>query len=594
MSNTTLWVSAYIDIGSNKTHEKRISHFQTLYDSISPHSDIVVFCCQTTFPLLNEIYSQKPNIKLILFDYTIESWIYKVCEPYCDKTPNYVNPEKDTFLYLCLIQMKIEFLYKAIVNARENSKQYNYVGWIDFSLPYLFKTPDLTIGYLRFLSAHLKHLKPDRNFLAIPGCISEIVNPNPHYVHWRFCGGFLFGNTESLVNFHKLYELHFENMLKEDDCLTWEVNTWSKLEAATHKLEAATPGLNAIWYNADHNDTIVRIPSKFYAKKLESVKHTYNYPVLAGFAPSSASFICIEKTDCKKISLLITRFVNYTIDSEGRFVIQSLDGFAPGTIVTKNIISVLSENLEQALNYVILNEDNLGLPENREGPYIGLEDMRVFKNTDRDDFKNTDHANTIEFIAATASYNINGTIRLLQGTINLDTRQLENGRILQPPTHTNCEKNWIPIGSYNRCKIKKKQKYIYRWQPYEIGYINPETNQLTIESSRVVPNLLFDKVRGSSVPVWSSQEGCYICVVHYAEHGHTGLEYYHMLVKLAPETYDIIGWSEPFYFTRIGIQYCIGFTIVMDEDKETYVFWFSENDGNPGFIKSYSNQFVFV
>jgi hypothetical protein len=36
-----------------------------------------------------------------------------------------------------------------------------------------------------------------------------------------------------------------------------------------------------------------------------------------------------------------------------------------------------------------------------------------------------------------------------------------------------------------------------------------------------------------------------------------------------------------FHFTKVGIQYCIGFTI-MDDGK--MAFWFSEHDGNPGLI----------
>ena len=91
------------------------------------------------------------------------------------------------------------------------------------------------------------------------------------------------------------------------------------------------------------------------------------------------------------------------------------------------------------------------------------------------------------------------------------------------------------------------------------------------------------------MPIWS--DSCYICVVHWTNGGSSELlEYYHMLVKL-DETYNVMAWSQPFHFTRIGIQYCLGFTMV---DSTTYGFWFSEIDGNPQFMRSCSSQFFFV
>jgi hypothetical protein len=174
----------------------------------------------------------------------------------------------------------------------------------------------------------------------------------------------------------------------------------------------------------------------------------------------------------------------------------------------------------------------------------------------------------------------------------------ENGCVLEPPTDTYCEKNWIPIckerSGKERSDDRKERsddrkersddrernnnRFIYRWAPFEIGEL--EGNTLKIVKSVNVEHMLLQKVRGSTPPVWSERDQCYYCVVHYCEHVHGAktLAYYHMLVKLDKE-FVPVEWSNVFHFNRVGIQYCIGFTIL---DKG-FAFWFSEHDGNPGF-----------
>jgi len=127
------------------------------------------------------------------------------------------------------------------------------------------------------------------------------------------------------------------------------------------------------------------------------------------------------------------------------------------------------------------------------------------------------------------------------------------------------------------------QRFIYRWAPFEIGELVGDT--LKIVKSIPVEHMLLQKIRGSTPPVWSTRDQCYYCVVHYCEHihGDKTLTYYHMLVKL-DKNYVPYEWSDVFHFNRIGIQYCIGFTILDKEHK--FMFWFSEHDGNPGALIS--------
>jgi hypothetical protein len=289
----------------------------------------------------------------------------------------------------------------------------------------------------------------------------------------------------------------------------------------------------------------------------------YDYPEVPGFFPSSASYV-----QCENKSVLVTRYVNYKIGPGGRYTV-----FHPsGQLQTRNLMSTLSDDFISIIDSQFLDDSTIGIPTYMEGArYVGLEDVRAFKD--------------IEFVASSASYTQDHSIRIVRGVIR--DGKIESGIVLQPPNgiYTPCEKNWIPILGNK----SKPDSYIYRWHPYEI--VCADNKGITnIISSKVIPNTLFEKVRGSTVPMWS--DSCYICVVHWTEEQRAGgtLEYYHMLVKL-DETYNVIAWSQPFHFTRIGIQYCLGFTMV---DAKTYGFWFSENDGNPQFMRSCSSQFSFV
>jgi hypothetical protein len=175
----------------------------------------------------------------------------------------------------------------------------------------------------------------------------------------------------------------------------------------------------------------------------------------------------------------------------------------------------------------------------------------------------------------------------MTGDYSASMAMFESGQVLEPPTDTNCEKNWIPLGKVGSSVASTVgaesafDAFIYRWAPFEIGHVEGDT--LKITKSIPVEHMLLQKIRGSTPPVWSTKDQCYYCVVHYCEHihGDKTLSYYHMLVKL-DKSYIPFEWSDVFHFNRIGIQYCIGFTIL--EETNQCAFWFSEHDGNPGLI----------
>jgi len=547
LKQSITFVTAVIDTRSSvkeETLQFKMDHLSQLLFLLK--EPIQIFADRGCAEILKNKYKDCENVKIIVFSVEEESWIYQASMPYKNRLPLTRSATKDTFEHLVWTHMKVEFLQRAIENGE------GIFCWIDPHICHLFSDPLSTVNYLNYLSMQKFAKEP---FLALPGCWEpKVPSVDFNTVCWRFCGTFLLGDAASIGSLHTLYKHFYPTLLKERNVMTWDINMWAQMES-----EGV---FNPKWYKANHDASIVGIPTSLYSQKLSESENTiveYAYPEVPGFFPSSASYI--SKT-------LITRYVNYKIGPDGRYTV-----FHPlGQLQTINLLSTLSDDLNTLESSQFIDESIIGIPTYMEGArYVGLEDVRIFKSGDN-----------IEFVASSAAYTQDHSIRIVKGVIR--DGKFVSGVVLQPPNgiYTPCEKNWIPLPT--------KDCYIYRWHPYEI--IRADKNgKTTTVSSKVIPNTLFEKVRGSTVPVWSDVDSRYICVVHWTNESKGLLQYYHMLVKL-DATYEVTAWSQPFHFSRIGIQYCLGFTI--DNLTQTYEFWFSENDGNPQFMRSCSSQFVFL
>lgn len=247
------FVTSYIkiyneDYDISRTFGKRLEHFLKLADT---GINICIFCSPEFQDVFKEICKKYNNIKLL----DIIS-CYELKFLHINKTVNTLperrNILKDTEYYMYLMNSKIDFVKKSIDINPFSTK---YFAWFDFSLPYIFRNIDKTIEEIKIIS--------QRNFintfLTMPGCwkfkINEI-NYIKNNICWRFCGGFFLGDKESLINFYNLSIDNFNKFLTETNTLVWEVNYWAWLE--TNK------NFNPIWYQADHNDTIVNIPEEVY------------------------------------------------------------------------------------------------------------------------------------------------------------------------------------------------------------------------------------------------------------------------------------------------------------------------------------------
>jgi hypothetical protein len=464
-----------------------------------------------------------------------------VCSLYKDNLPASRNQVKDSFLFLCLMNMKIEFVVSAV---NENPFNTNHFAWIDFNLAHIFKDKWQTAQWMHYLTTCFWAPK----FIANPGCWDkgqgqESIVDN---INWRFCGGFMIGDGESFNELFDLYLEHFTPFMHKYRHITWEVNFWAWLEVNAR--------WNITWYKADHDDSIVRVPSRLLAFKLHGrisdstareqsslatkyIPLTDQLPKKPGFFPMSASHCSKDK------NILNVRYINYQLDPQGRYIIHHPQGH----LETLNLRCYLSDDLETVTSSEFMWEGMMQLKE-YDTSIKGLEDVRLYNDN-----------GSIKYVATNRSYNPAQKIRIMTGDYNDTMAMFENGRILEPPTDTYCEKNWIPLpkGTFgDRLDNQEKTQFIYRWSPFEVGEI--EHGQLKIIKS--LPSKL-PRIRGSTVPVRIDGSNEYLCVVHYCEHGQQGLlEYYHILVKLNA-AFEPVQWSVPFYFNQIGIQYCIGFTI---------------------------------
>jgi len=287
----------------------------------------------------------------------------------------------------------------------------------------------------------------------------------------------------------------------------------------------------------------------------------YNFKQMDEYRASSSSLL---KLDDKY--LLNIRYVNYTITEQGYYIMHSPDN----KVKTKNVIMYLNNNYmpianagDIGLQYNFINEEVEKYPSNIEG----LEDIRIFHFNEK-----------VYFTASSKNITNNDYIKMVIGEYNYKDNKIYNASAIEPPNHSECEKNWIYIPNFNNNNSFHKMNFIYGWHPLKIGSI--DNNKLNIHTIYNTPNI-FSRIRGSSHLINHNDE--YWGVVHIVKYGMPRV-YYHCIVvfskEMVPKKYSL-----PFYFRQAKIEYCIGFDIQLINNTNYACFIISENDCNTGFIK---------
>jgi hypothetical protein len=522
------------------------------------------------------------NVKIMNVIDLSSTWIYNLCKELGETTeielPANRNNEKDTYNFILNGHTKHQFMEDVIDKNPWNSSHF---AWIDFNIYNLFRNKVIeTTEYLKWLS----NITLGESFITFPGCwnklekekVSDIIDS----VHWRFCGSFFIGDCVSMKNFCRLYWENIQKFLQEHKKLIWDFNFWAWMETFCEE------DFKPMWYRGDHNDSILYSSADIYTRKLENIisKKEYNYPTIDKYYPTSASYIYYQDRHW-----LNTRYVNYWIYPTGCYHFNS------GTklIENENMLSELSnENLEPLYFKKIV--ENIDLSYN-DTFSKGLEDVRLYE-----------YNKNIKYIATTAGYSPNGKSKMIVGDYDLENAEIKNGQIIESPNADSwCEKNWIPIIKNNTIILsdgstvnQEEEMFIYKWYPLEIGKINyswgEECNDISnsILDNKKQPKLeiihsyqitmpIFSKIRGSTI-FQETDEGL-LGVVHYSEE-HAPRHYYHMLVLLDKDTFMLRKYSETFCFEKLGIEFCIGFTIRYsdnNDEEDEYVFWISRHDRDP-------------
>lgn len=357
-----------------------------------------------------------------------------------------------------------------------------------------------------------------------------------------------FPKSDQLFIEYNIYNGLFEF---ENTIISFYVNRKSKQDALIDIIKYINTFdlyLDNVWNNIN-----------FYTDSLTSQIYKGEYtklffPVFDEYQVSSCSIIPYEDK-----FIMNTRLVNYSIDNQGQYTIRSSDGI----VKTKNAITYLNSSYYPLENITIMKENiDKTYPSNIEG----LEDVRLFKFKDN-----------IYFSASSKNFTNTGKIVIAIGEYIPTEYIIKNISIIQSPTSSECEKNWIfvPETALLSCEAaKNKMNFIYEWHPFKIGAIN--NNKLDIHTIYNTPSF-FSRFRGSSNIC--EYNGYLWCVTHFVQY-YTPRKYIHSVVLFNCETMKPIIYSLPFVFKNYAIEYCLGFHI--SDGKACFIF--SQNDNKPGFI----------
>lgn len=151
------------------------------------------------------------------------------------------NPAKNTAAYHIVQHQKTEWLYLAAACDPSPEEIQSYV-WIDYGI---FSVPGVT-G--KVIVDFLERAKTERG-IAIPGCWQKPEVVDDAHPCWRFCGGVFIVPRRYVMPFDFACKASKTKHLETTHNLSWEVNTWARVEQEC-------PWLPLWWYGADHNQTM--------------------------------------------------------------------------------------------------------------------------------------------------------------------------------------------------------------------------------------------------------------------------------------------------------------------------------------------------
>lgn len=272
--------------------------------------------------------------------------------------------------------------------------------------------------------------------------------------------------------------------------------------------------------------------------------------------------------------LVNARYVNYSIDERGAYHMRSADGH----VKTKNALVPLNQAFQPTEFPRFVEEDYQRHPSNIEG----MEDMRLFY-----------HNNQLGFVASSKDVTPTGKVVMTMGKYDVEKARAYNINVLEPPTTTSCDKNFIYIPNKyieHIQEAKGRANFIYGWHPLQLGSVIPEEadthgGQLRIHTVQETPTS-WTHFRGSSNLV--EYDSKVYCVAHHVKYS-TPRIYLHTLIEFSKEMKPL-RYTPFFTLRKMTIEYCLGLAIKHD----TVTLLASEYDRNPGVFQVAFQKFRWV
>jgi hypothetical protein len=244
-----VFVTAFLDLGEDRSQNKSVelcfNHFNSLARTGARIQLFISPCYQKAYDTICKHYSN------VLVEYVELSQLetFREIQDLDVRLPTSRTHYKDTRAFLTMMNAKAELIHRASETYGWATRHF---AWIDFSIFHVVRHVEDTIEYLRTLSN--TEFPPD-SCMIVPGCwAAPGTNAATLFdaINWRFCGGFFLASVDAIADLNRLYREHFRSIVAERG-LTWEVNQWAVFENEY----AWRPQ----WFKADHDDSIVRVPT---------------------------------------------------------------------------------------------------------------------------------------------------------------------------------------------------------------------------------------------------------------------------------------------------------------------------------------------
>lgn len=248
--------------------------------------------------------------------------------------------------------------------------------------------------------------------------------------------------------------------------------------------------------------------------------------------------------------LLNVRVVNYRLNERAQFMLPQDQPF----FHSRNLMLEIGHDLTTVLHEKWFENDEMdgivSLPMHQK-PYRGIEDVRLIQ-----------HDGAIHYIGTT----LHGNRLMMTCSVydpNLPRLPI---RPIHSPTHRQVEKNWCMF-EHRHNDDNRDIRFVYQWSPLEIGRI--EDDRLVIVHQKNYGLWFMSRIKGSSTGVFDAQTQCLWFLVHFHSDD-VPRQYYHMIIQMDPNDYEIVRMSRPFLFEDTTIQFGMGLLVEDDRIIMTY------------------------